>query len=76
MPANNPKLWWHWGHVIEEDFESWADRAPNIVLKNRTGYMIRASNYTDENMMYLPGKYRTLKEAKRRIDELLNEGGA
>ena len=73
MPADNPKLWWHWGHVIEEDYESWAD--PGRMRKNRTGYMIRSSKYTDESMTYLPGKYRTLKEAKRQIDELLNEGG-
>jgi hypothetical protein len=49
--------------VIEEDFESWADRAPEIFLKNRTGYFVRGTT----------GKYRTLAEAKRRADEVINE---
>jgi len=68
------KTWEYRGRVIEEDFESWADRAPNIDCKNRTGYMVRASFYTDENCMFAPGKYRTLAEAKRWVDELLKEG--
>jgi hypothetical protein len=75
MSAKNPKLWGHWSYVIEEDFESRDDRTPTIFVKNRTGYMIRSVNYTEWNKVYLPGKYRTLREARKRIDELLNEGG-
>lgn len=59
------KTWAYRGCVIEEDFESLADRAPLIFLKNRTGYFIRG----------VPGRYDTLAEAKRGVDEELNEGG-
>jgi hypothetical protein len=69
------KTWEYRGRVIEEDFESWADRAPEIFLKTRTGYVVRASNYTaDADGPYVPGKYRTLVEAKRAVDEVI-EGG-
>ncbi len=69
------KTWLYRGCVIEEDFESWADRAPQIFLKNRTGYVIRADNYTDANEgPHVPGKYRTLAEAKRGVDEELKKG--
>lgn len=69
------KTWTYRGCVIEEDFESWADRAPQIFLKTRTGYVIRADNYTDKNGgPYVPGKYRTLAEAKRGVDEELKAG--
>lgn len=63
MPADNPKTWEYRGHIIEEDFESWADRAPVIFLKNRTGYFVRGTT----------GKYRTLAEARGRVDEVLRE---
>jgi hypothetical protein len=63
MSRDEPKTWAYRGRVIEEDFESWADRAPEIFLKNRTGYFVRGTT----------GKYRTLAEAKRRVDEVINE---
>jgi hypothetical protein len=75
MSAANPKTWEYRGRVIEEDFESWADRAPEIFLKNRTGYIIRASYYAPGREVYVSGKYRTLAEAKRGVDEVLTEGG-
>lgn len=68
------KTWEYRGCVIEEDFESWADRAPQIFLKNRTGYVIRAASYTNDGP-HVPGKYRTLAEAKSGVDEELKEGG-
>lgn len=68
------KTWEYRGRVIEEDFESWADRSKQIFLKTRTGYVIRSDNYTAENELYVPGKYRTLAEAKRGVDEVLKEG--
>ena len=70
-----PKTWNYRGCVIEEDFESWADRSKTIFLKTRTGYVIRANNYTakDEGH-YVPGKYRTLADAKRGVDEELKKG--
>ena len=75
MSRDNPKTWEYRGRVIEEWFESWADRAPEIFLKNRTGYVIRARNYSDKNEgPFVPGRYRTLAEAKRRVDEVLKEG--
>jgi hypothetical protein len=74
MPRSDPKTWAYRGRVIEEWFESWADRAPEIFLKNRTGYVVRAKNYTDENELIAPGRWRTLAEAKRGVDELLEEG--
>lgn len=68
------KTWTYRGCVIEEDFESLADRSKTIFLKNRTGYVIRDNNYTAENEgPYVPGKYRTLAEAKRGVDEELKE---
>lgn len=67
------KTWDYRGRVIEEDFESLADRAPKIFLTNRTGYVIRADNYTAENELYVPGKYRTLAEAKRGVDDVIKE---
>lgn len=70
------KTWKYRGCVIEEDFESWADRAPQIFLKRRTGYVIRALCYSDKTEgPYVPGKYRTLAEAKRGVDEELKFGG-
>ena len=72
--TDTPKTWEYRGRVIEEDFESWADRAPQIFLKTRTGYIIRADDYTEENGLFVPGKYRTLAEAKRGVDEVLKEG--
>ena len=75
MSADSPKTWEYRGCVIEEDFESRADRAPQIFLSHRTGYMIRATNYTDKNLMYMPGKYRTIAEAMQRVDEVLKEEG-
>jgi hypothetical protein len=75
MTAKNPKVWCHWNYVIEEDFESRADRTPTIFVKNRTGYLIRSANYAEWDKVYLPGKYRTLRDAKNRIEELLKEGG-
>jgi hypothetical protein len=63
MSKSEPKTWTYRGWVIEEDFESWADRAPEIFLKNRTGYFVRGTT----------GKYRTLAEAKRRVDEVIAE---
>ena len=59
------KTWSYRGCVIEEDFESLADRAPKIFLKNRTGYLVRG----------VPGRYDTLAEAKSGVDEELKEGG-
>jgi hypothetical protein len=45
-------------------------------LKTRTGYVIRAANYTAENEgPYVPGKYRTLAAAKLGVDDELKEGG-
>lgn len=67
------KTWTYRGRVIEEDFESWADRAPRIFLKNRTGYVIRANNCKEG--LYVPGKYRTLAEARSVVDEELKKGG-
>jgi len=69
------KTWEYRGYVIEEDFESWADRAPHIFLKTRTGYVVRSSRYTDKNELYAPGKWRTLAETRRGVDELIKEGG-
>lgn len=74
MSRSDPKTWAYHGRVIEEWFESWADRAPEIFLKNRTGYVVRAHNYTDENELMAPGRWRTLAEAKRGVDEILEEG--
>jgi hypothetical protein len=75
MSRSDPKTWAYRGRVIEEDFESWADRSKEIFLKTRTGYIIRAHNYTDANDgPFVPGKYRTLVEAKRGVDEVLTEG--
>lgn len=69
------KTWEYRGRVIEESFESWADRAPEIFLKTRQGYIIRASNYTDKNDgPFVPGRYRTLTEAKRGVDEVIAGG--
>lgn len=77
MPPTSPKQWTYRERVIEEDFESWADRAPEIFLKNRTGYIIRARNFTEENDgPFVPGKYRTLAEAKREIDRMIEENDA
>jgi len=71
---DNPKTWEYCGRVIEEDFESWADITPKIFLTHRTGYIIRASYYAPGREVYVSGKYRTLAEAKRRVDEVLKEG--
>jgi hypothetical protein len=64
------KTWEYRGHVIEEDFENVYGR----VTKTRTGYMIRALGFA-KRRMYVPGKYRTLAEAKRMVDTELKEGG-
>jgi hypothetical protein len=66
------KTWEYRGRVIEEDFESWAD--PGRMTKTRTGYVIRALDFATR-CMYVPGKYRTLAEAKRMVDTELKEGG-
>ena len=65
------KTWEYMGCVIEEDFESWSD--PGRMLKCRTGYLVRTHGEADGPWM--PGKYRTLAEAKRAVDEELKEGG-
>jgi hypothetical protein len=65
------KTWEYRGRVIEEDFESWAD--PGRMKKTRTGYIIRAAAFA-KRTVYVPGKYRTLVEAKRAVDEVI-EGG-
>jgi hypothetical protein len=36
--------------------------------------VVRAHNYTDENELMAPGRWRTLAEAKRGVDEILEEG--
>lgn len=64
------KTWEYRGRVIEEDFEN----ADGRFLKTRTGYMIRALDF-DKRGIYVPGKYRTLADAKRGVDEELKEGG-
>lgn len=64
------KTWDYRGCVIEEDFETWDGR----FIKTRTGYMIRAKDF-DKRGVYVPGKYRTLAEAKRGVDEGLKKGG-
>lgn len=70
------KTWEYRGCVIEEDFESWSNSTPGRMLTRRTGYIIRAKNYTDKNDgPYVPGKYRTLAEAKRGVDYEMQEGG-
>lgn len=66
------KTWEYRGRVIEEDFESWAD--PGRTLKCRTGYVIQAAGY-EKHGTYVPGKLRTLAEAKREVDAVLKEGG-
>ena len=70
-----PKTWEYRGYVIEEDFESDAWRAPRTILKTRTGYVVRSLLFTKENMLYAPGKWRTLAEARQWVDELIKEGG-
>lgn len=64
------KTWQYRGCVIEEDFETWDGR----IGKARTGYMIRALDFARRGI-YVPGKYRTLAEAKRGVDEELKDGG-
>lgn len=64
------KTWEYRGCVIEEDFETLDGR----VGKARTGYMIRALGF-EKRGIYVPGKYDTLAEAKRGVDEELKEGG-
>lgn len=66
------KTWEYRGCVIEEDFASWSQ--PGHTLKHRTGYVIRAAGYAQHGN-YAPGKYRTLAEAKRGVDEELKKGG-
>ena len=65
------KTWEYRGRVIEEDFESWSD--PGRALKGRTGYVIQAAGY-EKHGRYVPGKFRTLAEAKRGVDEVLTQG--
>ena len=64
------KTWTYRGCVIEEDFETWDGR----FVKTRTGYIIRAHDFAKRGI-YVPGKYRTLAEAKRGVDGELKEGG-
>ena len=64
------KTWEYRGCVIEEDFETRDGR----MGKARTGYMIRALDF-EKRGIYVPGKYDTLAEAKRGVDEELKEGG-
>lgn len=68
------KTWAYRGYVIEEDFESWADRTPQVMLQTRTGYVIRAKAYSQDHMVYVPGKYRTLAAAKRGVDDVIKQG--
>jgi hypothetical protein len=63
------KTWEYRGRVIEEDFETHDGR----FIRTRTGYMIRARDF-DKRGIYVPGKYRTLAEAKSEVDEVLKEG--
>lgn len=65
------KTWEYRGRVIEEDFESWSD--PGRMLKFRTGYVIQAAGY-EEHGNYVPGKFRTLAEAKREVDKIIEVG--
>lgn len=65
------KTWLYRGRVIEEDFESWSH--PGRTLKHRTGYVIRAAGY-EQHGKYVPGKFRTLAEAKRGVDEVIRVG--
>lgn len=65
------KTWEYRGYVIEEDFESWAN--PGRMTKARTGYVIQAAGF-EKHGRYVPGKFRTLAEAKRGVDEELKEG--
>jgi len=69
------KTWEYRGYVIEEDFESDAWRAPRTILKTRTGYVVRSRRFTEANMLYAPGKWRTLDETKQGVDQLIKEGG-
>jgi hypothetical protein len=71
------QTWEYRGCVIEEDFDPGfhGDRRPAIARSGRTGYLIRARGYTDRHLMYVPGRYDTLAEAKRAVDEELKEGG-
>lgn len=64
------KTWEYRGCVIEEDFEG----ADGRMTSARTGYVIRATDF-EKRGIYAPGKYRTLAEAKRGVDEELKEGG-
>ena len=65
------KTWEYRGRVIEEDFESWSD--PGRTLKCRTGYVIQAAGHKTHGN-YAPGKFRTLAEAKRGVDEVIKVG--
>ena len=65
------KTWEYMGCVIEEDFESWSD--PGRMLKCRTGYVIQAAGHKKHGT-YAPGKFRTLAEAKRGVDEVIKVG--
>jgi len=72
MGIDNPKTWKYHGYVIEEDFESPSLSGGRVFLRTRTGYIIR--NYEGGTRFnYEPGKYRTLAEAKRRVDEIITE---
>lgn len=64
------KTWECRGYVIEEDYESWAN--PGRMTKARTGYVIQAPGF-EKHGRYVPGKFRTLAEAKRGVDEELKE---
>jgi hypothetical protein len=41
--------------------------------KTRTGYIIRAAGFA-KRAVYVPGKYRTLVEARRAVDEVIAGG--
>lgn len=64
------KTWTYHGCVIEEDFEGAGGR----MTQARTGYIVRGHDFAKRGI-YVPGKYRTLAEAKRGVDEELKEGG-
>lgn len=64
------KTWTYRGCVIEEDFEA----ADGRMTSTRTGHVIRGVGFESRGI-YVPGKYRTLAEAKRGVDEELKEGG-
>lgn len=68
-----PKTWPYRGRLIEEDFESRASSNIGRMLKTRTGYIIQAAGF-EKHGRYVPGKFRTLAEAKRAVDSVIRVG--